>query len=71
MFDSLDDMESFDLGDYIPQSRYGTVIITSRRRESLQGRRWSEVLQMHPGEAEKLLFQSVSFRFEGLTPNGK
>ena len=71
VFDNLDDLESFDLNDYIPSSRHGTVIITSRRRESLQGRQELEVLQMHDGEAEKLLIQSAKFRFEDLTPNGK
>ncbi|KAF8458481.1 hypothetical protein BGX38DRAFT_570907 [Terfezia claveryi] len=68
LFDNLDDLESFDLNDYIPSGRHGTVIITSRRRESLQGRTGLEVLQMHDGEAERLLMRSANFRFEGLTP---
>jgi len=33
VFDNLDDLESFDLNDYIPSGRHGTVIITGRRRE--------------------------------------
>ena len=71
VFDNLDDLESFDLNDYIPSGRHGTVIITSRRRESLQGRQGIEILQMHDGEAERLLLQSANIRFEVLTPNGK
>ena len=71
VFDNLDDLESFDLNDYIPSGRHGTVIITSRRRESLQGRQGLEISQMNDGEAEKLLIQSANIRFDDLTPNGK
>jgi len=71
VLDNFDDLESFDLDDYTPSGRHGTVILTSRRRETLQGRRWLEVCQMHDSEAESLLIQSANFRFEGLTPDGK
>ena len=71
VFDNLDDLDSFDLNDYIPSGRHGTVIITSRRRESLQGRQGLEVSQMNDGEAERLLIQSAKFRFEDLNPSGK
>jgi len=73
VFDNFDDLESFDLNDYSPSGRHGTstIVITSRRRESLQGRRWLEVSQMNDSEAEKLLIQTANFRFENLTPDGK
>jgi len=71
VFDNLDDLQSFDLNDYIPSGCHGTVIIISRRRESSQGRSWLEILQMHDVEAENLLIQSANSRFEDLTPDGK
>ncbi|KAF8472024.1 hypothetical protein BDZ91DRAFT_487124 [Kalaharituber pfeilii] len=67
IFDNLDDVESFDVNDYIPLSAHGTVIITSRRRESVQGRRGLEVQQMDNDEAEQLLFKSSKPDFSKLT----
>ncbi|KAF8458523.1 P-loop containing nucleoside triphosphate hydrolase protein [Kalaharituber pfeilii] len=69
VFDNLDDLESFDINDYIPTSAHGTVIITSRRRESIQERRWLEVQQMNNSEAEDLLFKSAKLDFEILPPD--
>ncbi|KAF8458729.1 P-loop containing nucleoside triphosphate hydrolase protein [Kalaharituber pfeilii] len=66
VFDNLDDLESFES---IPQLAHGTVIITSRRRERVQGRRCLEVKQMDNSEAQKLLFNSAKPDFEKLTPD--
>ena len=71
VIDNLDDLESFDLSDYIPPCRHGTVIITSRRPDCVRRRRGVEVLQMQASEAEKLLVQSANRKFENFTPNGK
>ncbi|KAF8442501.1 P-loop containing nucleoside triphosphate hydrolase protein [Kalaharituber pfeilii] len=68
VFDNLDDLESFDINDYIPPCDFGTVIITSRRRGSTQGRRGLEVHQMQHNEAEKLLLTSARLDLERLTP---
>ncbi|KAF8462069.1 hypothetical protein BDZ91DRAFT_850828 [Kalaharituber pfeilii] len=68
VFDNLDDLESFDINKSIPSSAHGTVIITSRRRECVQGRRCLEVKQMDTSEAERLLFRSAKPDFERLTP---
>ncbi|KAF8440556.1 P-loop containing nucleoside triphosphate hydrolase protein [Kalaharituber pfeilii] len=67
VFDNLDDLESFDINDYIPPCDFGTVIITSRRRGSTQGRRGLEVHQMQHNEAEKLLLTSARLNLERLT----
>ncbi|RPB26407.1 hypothetical protein L211DRAFT_769464, partial [Terfezia boudieri ATCC MYA-4762] len=58
VIDNLDDLESFDLSDYIPQCCHGTVIITSRRPNCVHRRRGVEVSQMQGSEAEMLLVQS-------------
>ncbi|KAF8446552.1 P-loop containing nucleoside triphosphate hydrolase protein [Kalaharituber pfeilii] len=68
VFDNLDDLESFDINDYIPSCDFGTIIITSRRRESMQGRRGLEVHQMQNNEAEKLLLTSARLDLEKLAP---
>ncbi|KAF8470653.1 P-loop containing nucleoside triphosphate hydrolase protein [Kalaharituber pfeilii] len=68
VFDNLDDLESFDINDYIPSCDFGTIIITSRRRESMQGRRGLEVYQMQNNEAEKLLLTSARLDLEKLAP---
>ncbi|KAF8454044.1 P-loop containing nucleoside triphosphate hydrolase protein [Kalaharituber pfeilii] len=67
VFDNLDDLRSFDINNYIPSSSYGTVIITSRRRESVHGRGWIEVDQMTKLEAEELLLKSAKRDFEKVT----
>ncbi|KAF8448488.1 hypothetical protein BDZ91DRAFT_112651 [Kalaharituber pfeilii] len=66
VFDNLDDLESFDVNDYIPSAPHGTVIITSRRPESIQGRRGIEVQQMSNSEAEELLLKSAKLDLEKL-----
>jgi len=71
VIDNLDDLESFDLSDYIPHCSHGTVIITSRRPDFVRRRRGVEVLQMQDSEAEELLVKSANARFENLTPDGK
>ncbi|KAF8475539.1 P-loop containing nucleoside triphosphate hydrolase protein, partial [Kalaharituber pfeilii] len=68
VFDNFDDLESFDINDYIPTSAHGTVIITSRRRQSIQGRRVLEVMQMDNSEAEELLFRSAKLDLGELSP---
>ncbi|KAF8467212.1 hypothetical protein BDZ91DRAFT_762700 [Kalaharituber pfeilii] len=68
VFDNLDDLESFDINDYIPSCDFGTVIITSRRRGSTQGRRGLEVHQMQNHEAEKLLLTSARLDLGRLAP---
>ncbi|RPB27891.1 hypothetical protein L211DRAFT_472359, partial [Terfezia boudieri ATCC MYA-4762] len=70
VFDNLDDLDLVDIDEYIPSCNHGTVIITSRRRESIQqGRRGFEVQQMHPTEAIQLLLSSCSIpKFEDLVP---
>ncbi|KAF8444347.1 hypothetical protein BDZ91DRAFT_670464 [Kalaharituber pfeilii] len=67
VFDNLDDLTSFNINDYIPSSAHGTVIITSRRRESVHGRRWLEVEPMEKVEAEELLVKSAKLDLEKLT----
>ena len=71
VIDNLDDLESFDLGDYIPPCCHGTVIITSRRPDCVLRRRGIGVMQMQDREAEILLVQSANRKFENLTPDGK
>jgi len=73
VFDNLDDLDSVDIEDYLPLCNHGTVIITSRRRESIQqGRRGLEVQQMHSMEAIQLLLRTCLIpNFEALEPIGK
>ena len=72
VFDNLDDLHSFDIDDYIPSCGHGTVIITSRRPESMQqGRKGFEVNQMHPSEGMKVLMASAGLKYEDATPDGK
>ena len=72
IFDNLDDLQSFDIDDYIPSCGHGTVIITSRRPECIkQGHRGFEVDQMQPSEGMKLLMTSAVLRYEDVTPDGK
>ncbi|KAF8473561.1 P-loop containing nucleoside triphosphate hydrolase protein [Kalaharituber pfeilii] len=68
VFDNLDDLESFDINDYIPSCDFGTIIITSRRCGSTQGRRGLEVHQMQNNEAEKLLLTSARLDLGRLIP---
>ncbi|KAF8460946.1 hypothetical protein BDZ91DRAFT_410752 [Kalaharituber pfeilii] len=68
VFDNLDDLESFDINDYIPSCDFGTVIITSRRRESAQHRRGLEVHQMQSNEAERLLLTSAGLDLGRFAP---
>ncbi|KAF8461380.1 hypothetical protein BDZ91DRAFT_851079 [Kalaharituber pfeilii] len=69
VIDNLDDLESFNINDYIPSAPHGTVVITSRRPESIQGRRGLEVQQMDNSEAEELLFKTAKLDFEKLPHN--
>ena len=72
VFDNLDDLESFDIDDYIPPCGHGTVIITSRRPECIkQGRRGFEVNQMQPSEGIKVLMASAVLKYEDATLDGK
>jgi len=71
VIDNVDDLESFDLSDYIPQCCHGAVIITSRRPDCVRRRKGVEVLQMQDSEAEELLIQSANLKFENLAPDGK
>jgi len=73
VFDNLDDLDAVDIEEYLPLCNNGTVIITSRRRDSIQqGRRGFEVQQMHPTEAIQLLLSACAIpKFEDLVPVGK
>ena len=72
IFDNLDDLQSFDIDDYIPPCGHGTVIITSRRPECIkQGRRGFEVYQMQPGEGMEVLMAGAVLKYEDATPDGK
>ena len=72
VLDNLDDLQSFDIDDYIPSCGHGTVIITSRRPECIkQGRRGFEVSQMNPSESMKVLMASAVLNYEDVTPDGK
>ena len=72
IFDNFDDLQSFDIDDYIPSCGHGTVIITSRRPECIkQGRRGFEVSQMQPSEGIKVLMTSAVLKYEDATPDGK
>lgn len=71
LLDNVDDLESFDITDYIPASLYGgTVLITSRRPEIAEGRRGINVQQMDNGEAEQLLRKCAKYENETLSPTG-
>lgn len=59
VFDNADDLETVELQKYIPSCSHGTVLITSRRRESALERLGFEVEQMNADEAEHLLFKSA------------
>ena len=72
VIDNLDDLQSFDIYNYIPSCGHGTVIITSRRLECIkQGRRGLEVYQMQLSEGIKVLITSAVLKYEDLTPDGK
>ena len=72
VFDNLDDLESFDIDDYIPSCSHGTIIITSRRPECIKrGRGGLEVYHMQPSEGIKVLLTSAVLKYEDLTPDGK
>ena len=73
VFDNLDDLDLVDIEEYFPLCNHGTVIITSRRRESMQqGRRGFEVQEMHPAEAIQLLLSACAIpKLEDLAPIGK
>ena len=70
IFDNLDDLESFNINNYIPSCRHGTIIITSRRRESLLTRRGFEVQHMQRNDAKMLLLQSSHRELKHLPDNG-
>ena len=72
VFDNLDDLDLVDIEQFIPSCNHGTVIITSRRRESKQGRRGFEVKEMHSTEAIQLLLGVYTIsKFKDLVPAGK
>lgn len=70
VFDNLDDLESFDINNYLPSCWHGTIIITSRRPESRLTRRGMEVQQMQDCEAQMLLLQSSHRELNEITEKG-
>jgi len=73
VFDNLDDLDLVDIEECLPSCNHGTVIIISRRRESIQqGRRVFEVQQMNPTEAVQLLLSACAIpTLEDLVTIGK
>ncbi|KAF8469702.1 P-loop containing nucleoside triphosphate hydrolase protein [Kalaharituber pfeilii] len=69
IFDNVDNVESFNINDYLPPSAHGTVIITSRRKETIQRRRFLMVKQMDNSEVEELIFKIAKLDLEKLTPD--
>ena len=63
LFDNLDDLQSFNIDNYIPSCGHGTVIITSRRPGC--------IIQMQPSEGIKVLMGSAVRKYEDTTLDGK
>lgn len=59
VFDNYDDIKSVDIEKYTPACSHGTVLITTRRAQCIQGRRGFEVSQMSTSECETLLLKSA------------
>jgi len=66
--DNLDDIDSFDLNNYIPPYCHGTVIITSRRPEIYMG---EGDLEWRRCRSLRLLLKSARRRLDNLTPGSK
>jgi len=71
VFDNLDDPDLVEMEKYVPSCNHGTIIITSRRRDCVQGRRGLEVQHMHHMESIQLLLSACTIpKFEDLVPLG-
>ncbi|KAE8141856.1 hypothetical protein BDV38DRAFT_268144 [Aspergillus pseudotamarii] len=61
IFDNLDDLDSFDIRGYMPSSRHGNILITSRRTDVSGYWKSIEVERMSENEAKSLLAKSSGF----------
>jgi hypothetical protein len=64
VFDNLDDLESFQIRNYIPHGQWGSILLTSRRPES--GITWPNITvgEMNETESLELLRKSANIRVE-------
>ncbi|KAJ5736417.1 uncharacterized protein N7483_001542 [Penicillium malachiteum] len=61
IFDNLDDLEAFNIMDYIPRTAWGSILITSRRRGFLSYGTAIEISEMSPEEGLSLLVKTARF----------
>lgn len=71
VFDNVDDLESFDIGSFIPSPVHGTVIMTSRRRECARFGTGIVVEEMLESEAVLLLLKTAQLGYDPASPDGK
>lgn len=70
-FDNVDDLESFDIGSFIPSPSHGTVIMTSRRRECVRFGTGVAVEVMSESEGVLLLLRTAQLQMDPVSPEGK
>ncbi|KAI5839105.1 hypothetical protein DFP73DRAFT_502168 [Morchella snyderi] len=63
ILDNVDDLESFDIGSFIPSPTHGTIIMTSRRRECARFGTGILVDEMPEPEAVLLLLKTAQLKF--------
>ncbi|KAJ5319311.1 uncharacterized protein N7506_012015 [Penicillium brevicompactum] len=61
IFDNLDDLDAFNIMDYVPRAAWGSILITSRRREFLSYGTAIEISEMSPEEGLKFLTSIARF----------
>lgn len=69
IFDNLDDLETFNIMDYIPRTAWGSILITSRRRGFLSYGTTMEIPEMGLEEGLSLLSKIARFDRD-LNPDG-
>lgn len=70
VFDNVDDLETFDIRDFFPQSSWGSIIITTRRPDCARFGIGIEVEEMTEDEGLLMLKRSANLPLE-LSPNGR
>jgi hypothetical protein len=63
IFDNVDDIETFNISDFFPIPSSGSIIITSRRPESIRYGRPLALKEMDLEESIELLWRSTSKMF--------
>ena len=69
VFDNVDEIDSFDIRDFFPDTSKGYILITSRKREAARFGKGILVSELNESDAVKLLLNSADLDLD-LNPEG-